>query len=164
MKFWSRHAHNIHTKGFSLHIEIIGRVADSVQLQSLLPLLSLALAPSIRHAILFVHHSHDHRLVGLTLNGCNGNVSDCSEVTAIVQMFILKAEIVPDEATKDLERSEDREHNVRVDVAHFDERHGKRPSKAQNEILNHCDVVEPLGNLKLIVKMFDKNHQQLTDE
>ena len=97
-----------YTQTFSLHIEIIGGVADSIQQQSLLPLFSLAFRPSICHAILVIHHSHDHRLIGGALiDWCNGNVSNCSEVTAIVQMLILKAEIIPNETAKDLEGCED---------------------------------------------------------
>ena len=54
---------------------------------------------AIFDAIFIVHHLLDERQIG-HLDRTYGNISDSSELTAIVQVFVFQAEKVPDESSR----------------------------------------------------------------
>lgn len=110
----------------------------------ILLLLAFPLAPlPIRDAVLLVHHPDNLDLIG-RIDWCHRYVSDGSELTAIVQMFVFQTEKVPYESTEHLERRQNGRHYVAADVAVLGQVERNRPSEAQHEILDYGEVVEDL--------------------
>lgn len=72
------------------------------------PLRYFPLLP-VDNPILVVHHLDYKRLIR-RVDGCDRNVPHSTELTAVIQVFVLQTEEVPDKAAEDLQWSSDRRH------------------------------------------------------
>lgn len=127
-----------------LHVKVVLRLAHSIQQKPLLLLLAHFLRSPVDDSIILVHHFKYHHFIRRARNRCDGNISNSPKVSTIVQVLVLKSEEVPDEPSKDFKWCENRENEVRVYVAHLNERHGECPTEPQYQILNDSKVIEPL--------------------
>ena len=96
---------------------------------------------AIDDALVDVHHLLDEAEIG-DLDGPNGDVAHGSELTAVVQVFVLEPEEVPDKASVDLEKGEHRSHQVLVRFAlEADVVEARQPHEPQHQVLHNRRVV-----------------------
>lgn len=102
---------------------------------------------SINNPILIVHHLLNNRQVS-DLNRTDRYVSDCSELTTIIQMLILQSKEVPDKASEHLQEAEHSRDNQLVGLAlHADIVQIDEPCESEHKVLTDGKVVVVLGRV-----------------
>lgn len=72
---------------------------------------SVSIISPVYNAVILIHHSQNCCLIG-GVNRSDGDVTHSSELAAIVQVLVLKSEEVPNEPSEDLQRSQNRRHQI----------------------------------------------------
>lgn len=108
----------------------------------------------VDHAVLVVHHLQDDDLV-VGVDRGDRDVPHGTELTTVVEMFVLQAEKVPHEAAEHLERGEHRGHQVAGHDPVLGEREGQGPHEPQHQVLDDGEVVEELNRMTIyLINLF----------
>lgn len=94
----------------------------------------------INDPIGIIHHLENCRLVR-RVNWSYGDVSDCSELTAIVQVLILQAEKVPHESSKDFQNGQHRNEKINTNNFLLGENERCNPNESQRCVFNYGKII-----------------------